>query len=1223
MPGLNLKNLGVYRDEILKAEIISYFSLIEKTFADWWKDPKHGSYFKNSSTTNSINIGNEIENLLNALKSIDLCFNKNININTSSFQINSWDDFINNNWRNWRDISLKKDNKKVLQVLFGSCEGLNSGVEKGFPKDGLHIKSNEPYFSNSYGTMYNAVIEDFIENIRSYLFSIPFNKNDLKNKIDVFWTENFKRKSILNKYKISELKNNIPSNNIKELLDLIKNFNVSIDIRNEFLKNFAILYCFIPSDSRFPANDTSLFDQAFMSAALFKSKLSEILLKYGNIPINEVEKHREFKWRILGIQYDKLGLAEKGYKPQQIQWYREISREIDDEIKTLLEYEYPIGNEIYRDETGIYFLVGEDLGEDLNDDSNLARLKSELKEIEEKIMGIFKTKSIDEFYPAIFLTKSSRGLMNLSYLLEKAKENFLKANWSKKKTDICIEKSESGRAIGICQVCRQRLVFKSDKSNEDKIICNTCYREKTQGRIDKWLENIGKETIWMDELKDKNGKVALVTMKFELHDWLNGDMLNSLLVREENFNEYLDIIKELLNLIKNQLFKDELKSLDISNAENNIKKFLSLYDENVIFEPFEKIFDTLKNNGSINNVPAKYKDLAQRLLNKEDWLENFSFFDKQSKIVTINKKTNNKKSIQDYLNNDGAKSHLYKVFAINYLILQIYNTLLERSIGDRWEEFIKQKLGNKIDFKYKKIYWQNLTDDDIDFLSTLILQFLLRKNPSPARLRRIWESTREFFEDIKINLVYNDENLIKIPKWRRGRILLSFKCAENIQEGIYESKGVQFYKPKNINTLYLISSIEEYLKAFKPEKLKEIEKKTNEIKQNTNKSDDEKINEILKIDIDENDVELINITIKSVESNNEYDLDITGIELVNYQPYMSIIDPTPISWQFIIPAEYVPNLIENVMEKYYRYFKFVYGKLPLHIGVVVQDYKQPLYVGIKALRRIRRDVADCEKLEINIEKDKVERKIRKYQIKVEEDNDSIAYYSLYWGEHSNKDYEFYIKPDDKYKRWIASIRKNKKFRKPKKIEKSKEFKKINKKINKKITIIPNTFDFEFLDTNTRRNEIYYDKSNKWKRKVPLKSLRPYDLETWEKFKKFKELFSKENRTGVARSTRLQKMISVIYNKLEDLRDIESAAGKKTIADINNEGIKAFLSASFINILKLKEDKELAEGIKKLFDIDKSGENDNLYRLLKEKMTLDNLQFFLDMYEFWHKAIGEV
>ena len=67
------------------------------------------------------------------------------------------------------------------------------------------------------------------------------------------------------------------------------------------------------------------------------------------------------------------------------------------------------------------------------------------------------------------------------------------------------------------------------------------------------------------------------------------------------------------------------------------------------------------------------------------------------------------------------------------------------------------------------------------------------------------------------------------------------------------------------------------------------------------------------------------------------------------------MDPTPISWQFAIPAEYVPNLIKNITRYYNENFIWVYGKLPLHIGVVIQNYKKPLYLGIKALRKIRRD----------------------------------------------------------------------------------------------------------------------------------------------------------------------------------------------------------------------------------------------------------------------------
>jgi hypothetical protein len=283
------------------------------------------------------------------------------------------------------------------------------------------------------------------------------------------------------------------------------------------------------------------------------------------------------------------------------------------------------------------------------------------------------------------------------------------------------------------------------------------------------------------------------------------------------------------------------------------------------------------------------------------------------------------------------------------------------------------------------------------------------------------------------------------------------------------------------------------------------------------------------------------------------------------------------------------------MKKYYENFKFVYGKLPLHIGIVVQDYKKPLYVGVKALRKIRRDVEDTEKLTIEVKASKI-KDILKCQ-KIEESlNNTHKYYSLYWGNHS-KGYKFYIKPEDRSIHCILDI------------DEIGEDEEIN--------IIPNTFDFEFLDTNTRRNDIYYDGNNKWKRKIKLKSSRPYNLDNWEKFKKFKDLFGKENKNGVTRSTKLQKLISVIYDNWKAITNDESKINS------NVEGIKAFLASSFINILDLKKDIGLADGIKDLFDIDKSKENDKLHAVLKEKMTLDNVQLFLDMFEFWHTTLKEV
>ncbi|CAM0496995.1 hypothetical protein [Thermoanaerobacter kivui] len=426
-------------------------------------------------------------------------------------------------------------------------------------------------------------------------------------------------------------------------------------------------------------------------------------------------------------------------------------------------------------------------------------------------------------------------------------------------------------------------------------------------------------------------------------------------------------------------------------------------------------------------------------------------------------------------------------------------------------------------------------------------------------MRRIWNSTKEFFEDIKADICA----YAGIPQNRRKRFYwenVKIKDTDkNISDGEYQDGEAIFWADKG--KVYLISYVKD-LQIGKEFNLKEYTGN------------------------------------RKVITSVEY---VENTKFEYYQPYISIIDPTPISWQFIIPAEYVPNLIDNGMKKYYENFKFVYGKLPLHIGVVIQDYKKPLYVGIKALRKIRRDVEEIERLSMKEKPSKV-KEILKSQKNEELQNNTDKYYSLYWDNYS-KGYEFYIKPEDSYKCWISNIDE---------IDDDKE-----------ITIIPNTFDFEFLDTNTRRNDIYYDENNKWKRKIALKSSRPYDLEIWKKFKKFRELFGKGNRDGVARSTKLQKLISVIYDKWEALVNNEFQTNEEFKTDINKEGTKAFLAASFINILKLKDDKELADGIKDLFDIGKSEENDNLYELLKEKMTPENLCLLLDMFEFWHRALKEV
>ncbi|HCE32389.1 MAG TPA: CRISPR-associated protein Csx11, partial [Fusobacterium sp.] len=924
---LNLKNLVDYKDEILKAEIFSYFALYKK--------------IKAGGGPNKVNQAEIFENLKNITdfdtKKYLEDMTKDIKINILEKDLKAWNNFLENprEWRKRTDIVY------LLQVLYGISESLNSGIDKGSPNKEAKVEpKDKKWISNAFGGYKKEII---------YLSNSPY---EIKYLIE----------------------------NIENKFNMIDFNNISFENYYNFRNALYSLFSNLLSDDRYPINDITLWDQAYMSTSMFKASLANYILT--NDQINSLPERTSVKWRILGIQYDKLGLAEKGFKPAHIDWYRNISKEIDDEIKKILELKYPIGNEVYRDETGIYFIVGEDLGKDLEDNkSNLAILKDDLKEIKEEILQIFEKKSLDEFYPAIFLTKASRGLMNLTYLLESARENFLKADWSKKESDIRLENSESERAKGICQICKQRLVFESDKRDEDKNVCETCYKEKTKGRVDKWVENTADKTIWTAELKDKNDRLALVVMKFELMDWLNGDLLSSMLIRKEDFFTKNSVIMSLINKYKElsdtglNLLVKEIKN---NNYKDIIEKFIDLFDEG-IQEILKDILDGLKKLSTVltqdkDELKSTFWESIDLILssinkNKNDWINALQEFANGEEIKFKNNKITN---FQKFKENQDFVNFIKLSFAFGFTMMQIYNVLFERSIGDRWEKFIYKALGdwdeqnkkplkNKIDFENRKINWEKLDEKDIDFLATILLQFLLRKNPSPARIRRIWESTQEFFKEIEEKLL----DVANIPNSRRIRLYWEWKNEDINYEGEAVYNNLEFWIEKK--KCYLIT--------YDPEL---IEKKL--------KGENKELT--LKLENDET------VNLKLQDAKTEY-----------YKPYMSIIDPTPISWQFIIPAEYVQNLIKNTQTLYDEYFKYVYGKLPLHIGVIIQDYKQPLYVGINALRKIRRDVKGREKLWEKIEvkdfkkifndKLKEEKTEEKENQDKNNSNNPKEYYSLY------------------------------------------------------------------------------------------------------------------------------------------------------------------------------------------------------------------------------------
>ncbi|WP_051654776.1 CRISPR-associated protein Csx11 [Persephonella sp. IF05-L8] len=1083
-------------------------------------------------------------------------------------------DLDNDNWRKWRNKNSPDD---ILQILYGISESLNSGIDKGSPKEDVKVKpETERWLSNAFGSFKGKII--YLEKNESEINNII---NEIKNKVLYLLDRRY-----------------ISFNDLEKVREKIKN-----------------LFSGLLSDDRFPINDVSLWEQTFMPTSMFKALLADYILAHSDF--NDIPDRQKVKWRILGIQYDKMGLAEKGFKLASIKWYRDISKEIDEEIKKLLEVEYPIGNEIYRDETGIYFIVGEGLGDDLNNGSNLAKLKDDLKELEDKILEIFREKTDDEFYPSIFLTKASRGLMNLSTLLENAKENFLKKKWEEPSYSLSLE-NEKGKAIGICPICKVRLIYEKDKEKNNKpTICEVCNSRVHHSQVASWIDNISGETIWIDEIKDKNNRITYISLKFELEDWLSGDLLNGNIVNRVNFQEVVKNSNKFLNILskyrmmEQKIFSEAnikfnqnkskfgfLKHIESKLRRNNIPNLIDkfLTDSIDIFIKVNKFNEI--------NPSAKFNDLKNLIIDLKNLNDSKVKIDNNLNVLSkyLDNLIENLKGffsfIEDFLiiySTDSIRGYSKAHSSFNSYIRQIF---FHQIIGTKWEDWIKQTpLNNKINWQEEKIKWEEFTDENdpaLDILSALLLQFLLRKNPSPARLRRIWETTQEFFEKIHKNL---DEDL-KIPEWRKKRLVWEVECSKlkgeksqelednnllfwmekitdedlsNLSKAEKEEKLRQSKKAK----IYLISSIEDFIEKFGNEDLlKKISQEEN------------------NIDISKDSFKNFKISLKSrSENKNEDETEILVtltkdnlLEIHPYKPYSLITDISPINYQVIIPAEYLPKFIDKVLEKYNKEFKYVYGKLPIHIGIIVANYKKPLYVNLKALRKIRRDVKNTEKLWINEDAGKfcqLQKEKLSYATTEEKINNTEDYYALYFNNLDEKDYNFYIKPKNNWKYWVSTLDKF--------------------PLNSKIKIIPNTFDFEFMDANTRRNDIYYDENKNYKRALRLKSNRPYELEVyWSKFKVFHKLF--KDKTNKAK---MHKLVSLFYEKLQDY----------------DSKYNPLLASAIINILELKKNKDAKKYISQIFDLDEN--TSNFQQELINKLNEEKLKLFIDMFEFWHTALKEV
>jgi len=298
---------------------------------------------------------------------------------------------------------------------------------------------------------------------------------------------------------------------VRKILEKIEQNQNCFRYYLEFVSTIKEYYPRTIGETRRPINEISLYDYAHTIASLMKSNLAKMVIDGWYEPRGKSE------WRILKINVDVIGLLSKGLKIGDILGYRSEIEKTYDEIKKIIEFEYPLGNEIYRDSTGIYFTCP-------NID-NVSKLKSE---IVDRLSSLNKL----DFSLQIEISDESRSMVILAREIEESSKRISYPHIDDiknlRKEFLISQLYECGEDI--CPVCRIRL----KPEREDR--CKKC-KNRYQKRARIWISN-PQETIWLDEVADKNDRVALIVGQFDLRKWLSGEFVGTFV--SQTFDKWKD-----------------------------------------------------------------------------------------------------------------------------------------------------------------------------------------------------------------------------------------------------------------------------------------------------------------------------------------------------------------------------------------------------------------------------------------------------------------------------------------------------------------------------------------------------------------------------------------------------------------------------------------------------------------------------------------------------------
>lgn len=286
-------------------------------------------------------------------------------------------------------------------------------------------------------------------------------------------------------------------------------------------------------DTRRPINEVTLWDWSATVAALFKAALANALL--GTRPEPDA-----LHWRLLGVRVDGSAFVQRVARIPDLIARRHLLAEAFGRVRELLEKTYPLGTEVYRDENGSVYVVPDNAHLLACSDADGHTLEYLIGErfADHSGAGQPGGKIAGEVKPTLTLgepwcgsrpadnTKQGQAVDQVPPITEMV--DMPPGTYADPAT---VTRFWAGATADVCPVCGQRPQGPGAKAR-DRGVCDICEARRVD-RSKKWSADL-QTTIWLDEVADLNGRLALVVGQFALDDWLDPDrsMVETLAVTE-------------------------------------------------------------------------------------------------------------------------------------------------------------------------------------------------------------------------------------------------------------------------------------------------------------------------------------------------------------------------------------------------------------------------------------------------------------------------------------------------------------------------------------------------------------------------------------------------------------------------------------------------------------------------------------------------------------------